>query len=115
MLCYSFYFNAPNTSKVVLILIVMEYALLQYTGRLIKWEKTGLNPYCNGICSATNGSLNNDVIKAGLNPYCNGICSATSIHSSLLEGLLVVLILIVMEYALLLNHDIFLMRGGTVS
>ena len=61
----------------VLILIVMEYALLRDI-TLGANAMTRLNPYCNGICSATYSTTHyHHLMMTSLNPYCNGICSAT--------------------------------------
>ena len=63
-----------------------------------------LNPYSIGIWSAI---LVKVVCLMGyfvrLNPYCNGICSATYISFLYSNMVKLVLILIVMEYALLPN------------
>ena len=115
--------SLANMNEVVLILIVMEYALLP--GFFITFANLmSLNPYCNGICSATGRNLKMIFRCICLNPYCNGICSATKITTPLLwkhiclnpycNGICSathrkcprcknkpVLILIVMEYALL--------------
>ena len=42
----------------------------------VKPERTGLNPYSNGICSMRTVQLELNLnISKSLNPYSNGICS----------------------------------------
>ena len=88
-------------NHLVLILILMEYALRVNSNstQLCKNYKS-LNPYSNGICSTRSVSVYVRSMPISLNPYSNGICSTRDLHSADRSSTIVVLILILMEYAL---------------
>ena len=106
MLCYFAFKLVSAFAVLVLILIVMEYALLLEKELNVNDEEIRLNPYCNGICSATVCICPMRIWTSCLNPYCNGICSATLFSDVVDNVRCSVLILIVMEYALLLFNTL---------
>ena len=60
----------------------------------------GLNPCCNGRCSASYRVIVENSRVDGLNPCCNGRCSASLVEKAYEKLGREVLILVVMEDAL---------------
>ena len=91
----------------VLILVLMEYGLWHTENRNYLTVQFGLNPCSNGIWSLTCGqSASIGIDTPCLNPCSNGIWSLTVRHYC--GGVASkVLILVLMEYGLWQNHEIF--------
>ena len=94
-------FYATKNAKDVLILVLMEYALWEL---LSLWDCHGiacLNPCFNGICSLRIFvKIWQKLFRPCLNPCFNGICSLRAIEFPSYDDVIVVLILVLMEYAL---------------
>ena len=72
---------------------------LTNNGRCLRFKSGGLNPCSNGICSLTGKRTLLNVSSDSLNPCSNGICSLTNIWNAMQTDI-IVLILVLMEYAL---------------
>ena len=94
--------SSRGPSSGVLILVLMEYAL-EGRGNRGHAEMGGrLNPCFNGICSRSLTLHLMQSVTSGhsLNPCFNGICSRSAVGDKWAQPTLVVLILVLMEYAL---------------